>query len=182
MRAVGKPIAAPLLSNVRSDKLKAAKIEEYYEKFTAEYPNNNTSKAQSENVDPVNIPVNTNNITIRKRLPHKKPVSSKPKDEHSKKSAPLMRSVSSKPKELPSKALPSMASKKPAASKPVVVALPKNQNTTKKEDLKRDYDVVQRETMQDDEKAIPRGTTPRRSLLRLPMAVVRPMTHSFEKH
>lgn len=47
MRAVSKPLAAPLLTAVAADKLKMAKVEEYYEKFFAEFPSDSTSKGQN---------------------------------------------------------------------------------------------------------------------------------------
>jgi hypothetical protein len=47
MRAVSKPLAAPLMTSVAADKLKMAKVEEYYEKFIAEYPNDNALNGQN---------------------------------------------------------------------------------------------------------------------------------------
>lgn len=44
MRAVTKPTATPLMSTVSDDKLKIAKIEEYYEQFIVEFPFDNGMK------------------------------------------------------------------------------------------------------------------------------------------
>lgn len=46
MRAVSKPLAAPLLISVAGDKLKMAKVEEYYEKFVAEFPSDGVMGGQ----------------------------------------------------------------------------------------------------------------------------------------
>ncbi|KAI6191233.1 Cytoskeleton-associated protein 5 [Aphelenchoides bicaudatus] len=75
MRAVSKPLAAPLLSTVAADKLKMAKVEEYYEKFIAEFPTDSSMNGQ--NLADVSRPETAGRPVSSKPTP--KPSSAAPK-------------------------------------------------------------------------------------------------------
>lgn len=125
MRAVGKPMASPLLAIVAVDKLKMFKIEEYYENFTAEFPNDTVTTTNGHLVNdiPIGRPMTANASRPKPAPPRQS--SAPPRKSMAPKSVPVLMSPK-KPVVVTNRAPPprlsSAPSKKPPAPKPAVVS------------------------------------------------------------